>query len=453
MRTSETMPFRYLKFVQFKDLFNWSPYSILGKQFSYNNAFPFAKISTFLKRNKTEVKVKNEVWYKRPTISMNNNGIKLRDEVLGNEIGTKNQFRISKGQFLLSKIDARNGAFGVVPIECDEGIITGNFWTFDVDFSKVYPEYLNLVTSSKEFHHYCQSASVGTTGRQYLQESLFLDIKIPLPTLEIQSKIVADFQRAIVEAEAAESRAVALEKEIEQYLNEVLGIEVRKTEAKKGLQFVQSKVLEKWGIEHLLGLTEVKRDRYPMKKIGELCKVGSGGTPSREVSDYYTGNIFWVKTTEVKNNIILETEEKITPLAIQNSSAKLYPAGSLLIAMYGQGATRGRTAKLGVAASTNQACAVLHQIKNEIVETDYLWFYIQNEYHRLRELASGNNQPNLNAEMVFNYEVVLPPIEIQKEIIKKITEMKEEIKALKTQAAAEREKAKRDFENMLFTGE
>ena len=62
--------------------------------------------------------------------------------------------------------------------------------------------------------------------------------------------------------------------------------------------------------------------------------------------------------------------------------------------MYGQGKTRGRTAKLGVDATTNQACAVLHNIDNSKVLTDYLWIYLMNEYDRLRELASGNNQPN-----------------------------------------------------------
>ena len=99
--------------------------------------------------------------------------------------------------------------------------------------------------------------------------------------------------------------------------------------------------------------------------------------------------------------------------------------------MYGQGLTRGRTAKLGVDASTNQACAVLFNINNEILLTDFLWIYLMGEYNRLRELASGNNQPNLNAQMIKDYNVVIPPINIQQEIIKNYSFLKSKVKLMK----------------------
>ena len=119
--------------------------------------------------------------------------------------------------------------------------------------------------------------------------------------------------------------------------------------------------------------------------------------------------------------------------------------------MYGQGLTRGRTAKLGINASTNQACAVLSNIDNELINTDYLWFYLMNEYHRLRELASGNNQPNLNAEMIKNYKVVIPPFDIQNKIIIEIKIRKEKIKQLKNDAIKNREDAIKEFEEEIFT--
>ena len=115
----------------------------------------------------------------------------LRDEKIGIEIGTKNQFLIFKGQFLLSKIDARNGAFGVVPEDLDGGIITGNFWTFDVDYRVINPHYLTLLTTTQAFIGFCEQASNGTTNRHYLQESLFLNIKVPVPSLEEQEELVA----------------------------------------------------------------------------------------------------------------------------------------------------------------------------------------------------------------------------------------------------------------------
>lgn len=169
-------------------------------------------------------------------------------------------------------------------------------------------------------------------------------------------------------------------------------------------------------------------------KIKDLCNIGSGGTPSRSHQHYYNGNIPWIKTGEVIDDIILNTEEHISQEAINNSSAKIYPQGSLIIAMYGQGNTRGRTAKLGIDATTNQACAVLFNINNDIVITDYLWYYLQTQYHNLRSMASGNNQPNLNADKIKNYSVVIPPLSVQKEIVEHINEQKGQIRYCKLQA-------------------
>ena len=195
-----------------------------------------------------------------------------------------------------------------------------------------------------------------------------------------------------------------------------------------------------------------KRDffRYPILKIKDICQLGSGGTPSRSCSQYYNGIIPWVKTGEVLNDVITETEEHITEEAITNSSAKLYPKGSLIIAMYGQGDTRGRTAKLGIDATTNQACAVLYDINNCIVSTDYLWYYLQGRYHDLRSMASGNNQPNLNAAKIKKYDVVVPPMDVQNEMVSYIKEQKALAKLLKQKAKEIKDKASIEFENEIF---
>ena len=118
--------------------------------------------------------------------------------------------------------------------------------------------------------------------------------------------------------------------------------------------------------------------------------------------------------------------------------------------MYGQGDTRGRTAKIGIDATTNQACAVLYDINNNIVITDYLWYYLQKQYNDLRSLASGNNQPNLNAGKIKNYDIVIPPIDIQKTIVKHINKQKEQIKQLKQQAENLKKEALEKFEKEIF---
>ena len=142
---------KYISTVPFSRLFNWSVQYLNDSNISFSKAYPMLRIGEFLKRNKPAITIEDDKTYKRVTIKVRNGGIFLRDEEIGSKIGTKNQFLISKGQFLLSKIDARNGAFGVVPEILEGGIITGNFWTFDVDYSIINPHYLALLTTTDAF--------------------------------------------------------------------------------------------------------------------------------------------------------------------------------------------------------------------------------------------------------------------------------------------------------------
>ena len=106
--------------------------------------------------------------------------------------------------------------------------------------------------------------------------------------------------------------------------------------------------------------------KWPYQKIAEFCVTGSGGTPSRQKAGlYYGGDISWVKSGELKDSILFKTDETITKKGLEESSAKLVPAGSILIAMYG--ATVGKTALLGINATTNQAICNI-QPNPEIVE-------------------------------------------------------------------------------------
>ena len=125
--------------------------------------------------------------------------------------------------------------------------------------------------------------------------------------------------------------------------------------------------------------------------------------------------------------------------------------------MYGQGLTRGRTAKLGIDATTNQACLVLYNIDTDKILPDYLWYYLQGEYHRLRALAYGNNQPNLNAGIINNYPIVIPPIKsedpsevTQTTIVNEIVKRKQQIKELNIKANAFKMDAQKSFEEAVF---
>lgn len=155
---------------------------------------------------------------------------------------------------------------------------------------------------------------------------------------------------------------------------------------------------------------------YPYVPVKELTHVISGGTPSRDVLEYWRdGTIPWVKTTELQNKIITEVDEHITSKGLAASSAKIAPPNTTLIAMYGQGKTRGMTGYLGINASTNQACACI--LPSQKINSVYIWKYFELSYDKLRNMAKGGNQPNLNGNMIKNFPVLVPPIKQQEEYV------------------------------------
>ncbi len=159
---------------------------------------------------------------------------------------------------------------------------------------------------------------------------------------------------------------------------------------------------------------------YNTKFLWEFCEVGTGATPDRKkVAIYYGGNVNWVKTTEVHNCDIYETEERITDIALEQTNCKVYYPGAILMAMYGQGKTRGQVARLMTKAATNQACAAIIP-DTRICDKDYLYIYLLLSYEKIRNMARGGNQANLNLSLVKMIPIPLPPLALQQQFAEKI---------------------------------
>ncbi|MEN4051098.1 restriction endonuclease subunit S [Serratia marcescens] len=153
---------------------------------------------------------------------------------------------------------------------------------------------------------------------------------------------------------------------------------------------------------------------WQLSTIEKIATVSSGGTPSRKNASYWNGNIPWVTTAEVQFKTIIDTAEKITVDGLTNSSAKLFPKDTILMAMYGQGKTRGQVAKLGIEATTNQACAAI--LLKEGYDIDYYYQFLIHQYENIREMSNSGGQENLSAGIVKSIQVPVPPIFEQKKI-------------------------------------
>ncbi|MDB6026780.1 MAG: methylase [Verrucomicrobiales bacterium] len=216
----------------------------------------------------------------------------------------------------------------------------------------------------------------GDNERSGLNIPILKSIRIPLPPLEVQKEVVA---------------------EIEIYQRVVEGC---------------ADVLD-----HYRPSLTLSPD-WPTIELGEICTIKSGGTPDRGNPSYWGGEIPWVTTTLIDNGVIHRVNEFITREGLKNCPAWIVPKGTVLMAMYGQGVTRGRVAILGMDAAVNQACAAL-LIRSPLILNGYLFAILQTCYEDLRRIsdARGGNQSNLSAQLLKEYVIPLPPIKTQKIIV------------------------------------
>lgn len=340
------------------------------------------KLESFLQ----EISEKTTENDQHPVLTSSKAGLFLQRDYFNKQVASKDNTGykiIRRGQFTYRAM-SDTGEFFPNMLECtDIGIVSPAYPVFEITKQDiVIPEFLKYFFKSDSFQHSIAAFAQGST-RTSVKFGKMKTVEITLPSVPEQRHIVEVLDRA---------KTV---------------IEVREQELQKLDELVNARFVEMFGDKQ-------SGFKYPCSKVQELTDVCSGGTPDRNNAEYWEGGtIPWVKTTELQNNVINTVDEHITEKGLADSSAKLVPAGSILIAMYGQGKTRGMTAYLGIEASTNQACACI--LPTEKIDMVFMWQYFVNSYNELRNLAKGSNQANLNAGMIKSFPVPVPPIELQKQ--------------------------------------
>ncbi len=181
-------------------------------------------------------------------------------------------------------------------------------------------------------------------------------------------------------------------------------------------------------------------------RLADIADWGSGGTPSRKNSEYYDGNIPWVKTGDLGPRQLNAATEHITEEAVSNSSAKLFPKGSVAMAMYG--ATIGKTSILGIDVTTNQACAVGNPIAG-LTFSEFLYYFLRNEKYAFIAKGKGGAQPNISQALIKEHLVALPPLAEQKKIAQKLDTLLAQVESTKARLERTRETIKRFRQSVL----
>ncbi len=270
------------------------------------------------------------------------------------------------------------------------------FWTVDTLFYTevndkiVIPKFLYYVMSLINLSRYNEGTSIPSLRTETLNR-----LDLPIPNLDYQKRVLTVLSNI--------DKKISLNKKINKNLEELAKAIYRH-------HFIDFKPYALGGLMKHSSQGMIPKD-WSVQSIEEFVDdMKNGGTPKRGESDYWdNGTVPWLKTGEINNNIIIKSEEHITELGLKNSSAKLLPINSIIMALYGKG-TAARIGLLKFEATTNQACCAM--ICNDFNKTLFLYLFLLFNQKEIENLASGSVQQNLSKDLIANLELVVPPIEI-----------------------------------------
>jgi type I restriction enzyme, S subunit len=250
----------------------------------------------------------------------------------------------------------------------------------------VLADFIRYYISRRAFRNEARRHMTGTAGQLRVPAAYLANIEIPLPPLAQQAQIIARLEGQLSLVEAAASTIRAARQKLSRYRYRLL--------------------------QSLLS----GHSEWPEKRIGDVATVHIGATPSRQKAEYWGGRIPWVSSGEVRFSRIGKTRETITDEGRKGSSVELHPPGTVLLAMIGEGKTRGQAAILEIEAATNQNTAAIRVHDGQVLP-EWLFYSLMGGYARNRRLGSGNNQPALNKQRVADIRLAVPPRDTQSRVI------------------------------------
>lgn len=307
-----------------------------------------------------------------------------------------------------------------------------------------YNHWLMHWINSPNFRRVIESNASGTTRKRIARGRLG-ELEIPIPPLAEQRRIADKLDTTLARVDALNDRLARITPLLKRFRQSVLAAAT------------SGRLTEDWRIERspqpvidseLIRIREtaasssketriikdlIERSIYSLPKdgipnewlktcIGMAGFVSNGSTPSRAVAEYWNGRISWVSSGEVRNNLILETKEKISQSGFESSSVRLLPIGTVLIAMIGEGKTRGQSALLGIEATINQNIAAVVPLESLLIPK-YLWYWFQSQYENNRQAGNGTGPQALNCQKVRELPLNLPPVVEQTEIVRRVASL------------------------------
>lgn len=323
--------------------------------------------------------------------------------------------RLNGGEVLLS-IQGTIGRVAVVPTELAGANISRTLAVIQPD-DRVEPAFLAYVLRAVSA---AGSYDVGGTTRASLNISTIREMTVPVPPIEEQRRIVALLDDRLSRIEAASGALATVLRRALVWRASVLAAGVRG-------DLVDEDLSEGSGLDVLAECSATPLtmagtgDRlwavppsWAWTQLGSVASVHVGTTPSRSRLELWNGEVPWVSSGEVAFNRITATRERISRVAATRT--RIHPPGTVMLAMIGEGKTRGQAAILDIEATHNQNCAAIRLTPQGLLP-EYLYFYLQERYLETRRLASGGNQPALNKAIILQMPVPIPPPGTQRRLV------------------------------------
>lgn len=438
----------FLHIVRFVDLEKWSAHDAVFE--NMDNRFPLVPLSQVLKRVKEPVVIEDGILYRRITVRLYGQGVLKRDELPGEEIGTKRQFLAHAGQLIISRIDARNGAFGIVPSELEGAIVTNDFWLFEVH--NALPEYLMLVLSSEPFQKYWQTQSSGTTNRKRVSESSFLNTRIALPTIQEQTKLIKEYENGMKEARKDEEEADSLRLSLNKKIASILGISYSSTAMNGIMSQVGFSYLSRWDPLYLANRVVVK-SKYPMTKLSKVIKnflIDSTGKTLRRNTKNEENQIYqYIGMENIEKNTGKRTLKEVHGHEIL-SQTLLVPGGYII---YGKLRPYLNKYWENTTNENNVICSSEFFVFDTTgIEREYFLTILASDIIQcqLPPLYSGARMPRITEDDFFDLQIPLPVESVQREIVSVSKTIKNEIDTLRSLANQLRLRTQTVFETAVF---
>lgn len=359
-------------------------------------SFPKARLGSFLRHRKEFFTLDDTARYKRVRVQLHNQGIVLRDTVEGAELRTKKQQAVRVGDLLVAEIDAKVGGFGIVPAVLDGAIVSSHYFLYEIDEAKCLRGWLDAFIRSGGLED--QVRARGTTNYAAIRPEHVFEFEIPLTPVDEQRRIVARIEELAAKIEEAQRRRRQATGEIDPLLSSVL--------------------------KHFLEPV----DGWQAKLISACSTMSTGTTPPSHRDDYYGGDLQWYTPGDLEFSKRLgRSSRTVSDQAVIEGKVRIFEPGTVLLVAIG--ASLGKVGLAQMQCSSNQQITGV-KFSSEILP-EYGFWWMRRLYKDLRAAAPQATLPIINQRRIGQFEIAIPPIEVQRRIVSYLDDLQANVDAMK----------------------